>query len=241
VLPVLLDEIEPQFPSTQLALEDPNGLLAVGGNLSEATLLDAYSKGIFPWFTENDPLLWWSPSPRMALRPADAHFGRSLIKLAKKRPFTVTVNRAFSQVIQACAQIPREGQDGTWITTDMIAAYQHLHRRGYAHSIECWHDRQLVGGLYGIAIGRVFFGESMFSRMSGASKIAFASLCVQLNKWGFELIDCQVYTEHLASFGAEELERDEFERRIASAVSRSEKFDWLEQWQLGDHGFDGFK
>lgn len=239
--PVLLNGEKPQFPPTDWALEEPNGLLALGGNLEPETILNAYQRGIFPWFSEQDPILWWSPSPRMALIPSELHIGKSLKKLAKKCPFQITVDCSFSEVITKCSTAPRAGQDGTWITPEMEDAYNRLHELGYAHSVEAKVENKLVGGLYGIAIGGVFFGESMFSDISGASKIAFASLCLQLQKWGFELIDCQVHTDYLASFGAKELTRNEFEQRLARAVSCPSLMDWQERWSLGVCGFDGSK
>lgn len=223
-----------------MALEDePNGLLAVGGNLDTETLVNAYSNGIFPWFSPGEPILWWSPSPRMALIPEQAHFSRSLKKLAKKRSFTVTVDSAFDDVVQQCALVPRKDQEGTWISDEMMQAYGALHQAGLAHSIEVWRESRLVGGLYGVSLGRVFFGESMFSLESGTSKLAFSSLCKQLEQWGFKLIDCQVYTPLLASFGALEIEREEFEAQLASAICEGDNFNWQQKWSLSEWGFDG--
>ncbi len=235
-----LDDESPIFPPTANALsEEPNGLLAVGGNLEPQTLLRAYTLGIYPWFSPGEPILWWSPSPRMALSPSDAHFSRSLKKLARKQPFIITVDEAFSQVINQCSVTKRKDQQGTWISSEMQDAYQALHRLGYAHSIEAWRDGRLVGGLYGLAIGTAFFGESMFSTESGASKIAFASLCVQLVKWSFSIIDCQVHTPLLESFGASELERIEFETLLAKAIQEKESFNWKTHWALNESGYDG--
>lgn len=247
-----LDATHPEFPSTEFALEEPNGLLAVGGNLQPSTLLTAYSLGIFPWFDENQPYLWWSPSPRMTLAPKQAHYSKSLRKLARKKPFRISCDQAFESVMRNCSKIERPGQDGTWIDEEMIAAYCNLHELGYAHSIEAWHNDTLVGGLYGIALGKIFYGESMFSFSSGASKIAFASLCQQLQHWDFQLIDCQIYTDYLASFGAREIERSEFESIISQSVDgEHSRFSdtmgvinipkgerWKEIWCLPEHGFD---
>ncbi len=247
----LLDDISPIFPHTGLALEDPNGLLAVGGNLSPKTLISAYSKGIFPWFSDDQPILWWSPNPRMVLVPSELHIGRSLSKAARKKQFEIKVDTAFEQVMEACSEIERPGQDGTWITYDMLDAYIALHEQGVAHSVEAWQDGKLVGGLYGIAIGKAFFGESMFSLVSGASKQAFVSLVMQLQKWEFKLIDCQIHTHYLASFGANELDRKNFERILKEATYIENDStendlinngqDWKNNWTLGTNGYDGFK
>ncbi len=193
------------FPAVSQALHEPNGLLAVGGGLGVKRLLTAYPLGIFPWYSEGQPILWWSPDPRMVLFPDRFHVSRSLCKRLGRDEFVIRHNTAFQQVMQACAE-PRPGQDGTWITDAMRTAYTNLHQLGYAHSLECWHHEKLVGGVYGVAIGRVFFGESMFSKMRDASKIALWHLCRQ----GYELIDCQVYSTHLSSLGAEEIPRAEF-------------------------------
>jgi leucyl/phenylalanyl-tRNA--protein transferase len=197
------------FPDVSLALREPDGLLAVGGDLTRERVLSAYRRGIFPWYSENQPILWWSPDPRTVLFPARLKISRSLRKRLRQAHFRVSMDEAFEQVIAACAA-PRPGSSGTWITQEMAEAYQGLHQSGYAHSVECWLDGQLAGGLYGVAIGRVFFGESMFSRVSDASKVAFAWLVSQLKDWGFGLVDCQVYSAHLASLGAEEIPRAEF-------------------------------
>lgn len=202
-----------EFPPTQQALTDPNGLLAVGGDLSPRQLLAAYRQGIFPWFDDSQPILWWSPNPRLVISPANLHVSRSMRKLLQKRPFTITTDRAFTDVMRACAE-PRKHQDGTWISEQMITAYQTLHRLGHAHSVEVWQQEVLVGGLYGIHIGKVFFGESMFSRISNASKYGFIMLVLRLQQRGFKLIDCQVHTPHLASLGAEEIPRNAFEKLL---------------------------
>lgn len=205
------------FPPTAQALTDPNGLLAVGGDLSVAQLLAAYQRGIFPWFDHTQPVLWWSPSPRLVLNPDQLHISKSMRKLLRRAPYRVTTDTVFSQVIAACSE-PRPGQDGTWITRQIQAAYTALHRLGYAHSIEVWQDNTLVGGLYGVALGRVFFGESMFSRADNASKYGFITLVTALKAMGFGLIDCQVRTPHLVSLGAEEISRDEFEQLLMNYI-----------------------
>lgn len=211
--------IEPNrpFPPLSLALREPNGLLAAGGDLSIDRLLEAYRSGIFPWFSEGDPILWWSPDPRMVLFPAELKISRSLAKTLRRKRFRVTADRAFGAVIEAC-RAPRPGQDGTWITSQMSAAYHQLHEAGHAHSVEAWLDNELAGGLYGVALGRAFFGESMFARVSDASKVAFVALVRQLARWRFGLIDCQMNTRHLASLGAREIPREDFARRLASLV-----------------------
>ena len=233
---IWLDEADPQFPDTNTALDDPNGLLAVGGALTVKSILKAYTKGIFPWFSENQPILWWSPSPRMILDPSDIHCSRSLRKLSRKKLFTITVDTAFEEVIDHCADIERPDQEGTWITEDMREAYVALYNKGYAHSIEAWQDSHLVGGLYGIALGGVFFGESMFSLVSGASKMAFATLAQQLKAWQFTLIDCQIHTPYLESFGAREVERSQFEERLSSALNGFQ-FSECENIQNDEHSF----
>ena len=186
------------------------GLVAVGGTLTAARLLEAYQGGIFPWYEEGQPVLWHSPDPRMVLRPRALCVNRSLRKVLRRGRFTVRMDTAFEAVIRACARVPREGQDGTWITPEMIDAYSELHTMGHAHSVEAWEGEGLVGGLYGVSVGAIFCGESMFARESDASKVAFVYLVRQLEDWGFQLIDCQVYTEHLERFGAEEVRRTSF-------------------------------
>ncbi len=212
---LLSDEIA--FPPPELAEDD--GLLAVGGDLSEERILKAYSLGIFPWYSEGSPLLWWSPDPRLVLFPSELNVSRSLRQLIKRGIFTVTVNRAFEQVIQCCAESSRRGQSGTWITEDMIQAYTRLYRAGYAHSVEAWHDGELAGGLYGLILGRVFFGESMFAKMSNASKVAFVTFVEDLRQRHFRLIDCQVRTEHLVSLGAREISRSDFQQILKQALA----------------------
>lgn len=210
----LTDELA--FPRPELATRE--GLLAVGGDLSTERLLLAYSHGIFPWFSDGDPLLWWSPDPRMVLFPEAFHASKSLRRLHHARTYTFTMDRNFAAVISACAQAPREGQFGTWITAAMEDAYTRLHTAGYAHSIECWDGQWLVGGLYGVSLGQCFFGESMFSRAPNSSKLALWALCEQVRRWGFRLIDCQVRTEHLASLGARDIPRKRFLKLLAEAL-----------------------
>jgi leucyl/phenylalanyl-tRNA--protein transferase len=190
------------FPPIETALDQPDGLLAVGGDLSTARLLSAYRRGIFPWFNDGDPILWWSPRQRMVLYPHHLKISRSLRKNLRHRGFQFRLDSAFHAVIQACATPDGEHRQQTWITHPMLEAYCELHRQGVAHSIECWQDGQLVGGLYGVALGKVFFGESMFCRVRDASKASLVMGVVQLQRWGFELIDCQLHTPHLESLGA---------------------------------------
>lgn len=197
------------FPDVSLAMKEPNGLLAVGGNLSPKRLIDAYHKGIFPWYTDGQPILWWSPNPRAVLFPDKLNISRSTLKTIRKGHYHITVDRAFQQVITQCAE-PRADGNGTWLTQQMIAAYSTLHELGYAHSAECWQGGELVGGLYGVALGRVFFGESMYSRQSDASKIAFIHLACQLKEWGYSIIDCQVHSKYLKSLGAIEIPRKDY-------------------------------
>lgn len=197
------------FPPVERALREPNGLLAAGGDLSVDRLLHAYANGIFPWFGEDDPLLWWSPDPRMVIETGGVHVSRSLRKTIRSGRFQVTADRAFAAVMSACAEA-RPGQDGTWITAGITAAYARLHTLGYAHSVEVWLEDALAGGLYGVAIGRMFFGESMFTRVTDASKVALVALARQLHRWDMPCIDCQVATSHLASLGAHEVPRRQF-------------------------------
>ena len=197
------------FPPVELALLNPNGLLAAGGDLMSERLLDAYRHGIFPWFNVGDPILWWSPDPRMVLFPNEFKVSRSLLKTLRRGKYEVRADTEFEQVMRACA-LPREGQDGTWIQEEIIEAYVRLHQMGLAHSIETWMDDELVGGLYGVSLGRMFYGESMFSNKNDASKIALAHLVDQLKHWGFGMIDCQMNTPHLASMGAREIPRRQF-------------------------------
>ena len=213
------------FPRHEYALKEPNGLLAAGGDLSCERLLYAYSLGIFPWYSEDDPILWWSPDPRCVLIPDEFKPSRSLSKAIKNSGYRVTSDQCFEDVITECAA-PRLKQDGTWINTHIIESYSNLHKLGYAHSVECWDENELIGGLYGIAIGRAFFGESMFSKKSNSSKIAFAFLCKKLSDWGFEIIDCQVHNAHLESLGAIEIPRAEFLKKLNVAIRLEPKEEW---------------
>lgn len=214
---IQLPLMEPEatnFPDTATALEEPNGLLAFGGDLGVSQLMAAYRRGIFPWFDDDSPVLWWSPSPRLVMRPHELHISKSMKKLLRKRPYHITTDRCFSRVMSCCAA-PRDDDQGTWITEEMILAYQQLHREGHAHSVEIWDGEELIGGLYGVAIGATYFGESMFSRRSNASKYGFIALTLALSAQGFTLIDCQVYSDHLASLGAVDIAREEFEKILA--------------------------
>lgn len=215
----LLDQ-EPgaPFPDVSLAEREPNGLLAVGGDLSPQRLINAYLQGIFPWFSDGEPILWWSPDPRTVLFPDQIKISRSLRKTLKKKSFSVSFDQDFPAVINACAE-PRDNSPGTWLLPEMIEAYHSQHQLGLAHSVEVWQDDMLVGGLYGMAIGKVFFGESMFSRVPDASKIALVHLSRTLQEWGYKMIDCQVYTQHLASLGAEEIPRRRFTSHLTQWCS----------------------
>ncbi len=242
----LVDELARAYPFPDPRSADRRGLLAYGGDLEPERLLAAYAQGVFPWYDEQ-PILWYSPDPRMVLLPNELHVSRSLEKRIRAKPFVLTMDRAFGEVIRACAAAPRPGQRGTWITQEMIEAYETLHTLGFAHSVEAWEgtasdphgrakegvaaaalgdgedDLQLVGGLYGISLGRAFFGESMFSRAEDASKVAFVELVGQLSRWGFELVDCQVRTEHLARFGAKEWRRGTFLEALEGALEGETK------------------
>ncbi len=217
-MPVFRIPDEPVFPHPSLA--EPGGLLGVGGDLRPRRLLLAYANGIFPWYNEDQPILWFSPDPRFVLFPARFHVGRSLRKRVRRGDYRITLDRAFDQVIRGCRVAPRPGQDGTWITRDMEAAYNELHALGYAHSVEAWQGGHLVGGLYGVALGALFAGESMFAIAPDASKVAFTWLVPQLARWGFELVDSQVRTDHLARFGAEDIPRDRYLEIIGDLVRR---------------------
>jgi leucyl/phenylalanyl-tRNA---protein transferase len=229
----LVDELVCAHPFPDPRRADRRGLLAYGGDLEAERLLAAYAQGVFPWYDEA-PILWYSPDPRMVLRPADLHVGRSLEKRVRAQPFVLTMDVAFGDVIRACAAAPRPGQVGTWINRDMIEAYERLHRLGFAHSVEAWekpdphgappastaraNQGRLVGGLYGVSLGRAFFGESMFANAADASKVAFVAFVRQLERWGFDFVDCQVRTEHLARFGAMEWRRTVFLDALARAL-----------------------
>jgi len=205
------------FPPVEKALSAPNGLLCAGGDLTPERLIDAYSHGIFPWFSEGDPILWWSPDPRMVLFPEELRVSHSLRKRLAHHDYETRFDSAFAEVIGHCAE-PREGQSGTWIVPEMIAAYRALHELGFVHSVESWREGELVGGLYGMALGKVFFGESMFARAPDASKVALVALVERLKADGFRLIDCQQATAHLASMGAREIPRAEFAQRVRDSI-----------------------
>ena len=209
------------FPSPEYAEED--GLLAVGGDLSEERLLRAYSEGIFPWYSEETPILWWSPDPRLILLPEELRVSRSLRQTIKRGVYHVTMDKAFGEVIGNCASIHRKEGEGTWITAEMMSAYVRLHDSGFAHSVESWYGGELAGGLYGVSLGGVFFGESMFVKRRDASKVAFVKLVQQLREWGFQLVDCQITTGHLKSFGAREVPRLEFMNRLREALKRPQR------------------
>jgi leucyl/phenylalanyl-tRNA--protein transferase len=209
------------FPSVERALRQPNGLLAAGADLSVERLLAAYRSGIFPWYSEGEPLLWWSPDPRMVLYTGEFKLSRSLAKSTRNRGYEVRIDTAFGQVLEGCAG-PRKDQPGTWLGPQMRAAYLKLHQLGYAHSFETWQGHNLVGGLYGMAIGRMFYGESMFSRATDASKVALAALVSELALRKFPMIDCQMNTGHLASLGAREIKRSDFLRAVSALVNYSE-------------------
>jgi leucyl/phenylalanyl-tRNA--protein transferase len=198
------------FPPLEFALREPNGLLCAGGDLTPQRIVQAYINGIFPWYSPGEPLLWWSPDPRMVLFPGEFRISHSLRKTLRKADYQVFLDTHFEAVIQACARTSRRDQTGTWITPEIQAAYLRLHKLGYAHSVETWIDGELAGGLYGIAIGKMFYGESMFAHITDASKIAIAHLVRFLDEQGFGMIDCQMNTPHLASLGAREIPRDEF-------------------------------
>lgn len=215
-MPVHLLGDDLSFPPPELSTEE--GVLAVGDDLRPERLLAAYSQGVFPWPVRGFPLLWFCPDPRFVLPLDDVHLGRSMKRAVRRSKLTVRFDTAFSDVIDRCAHAPRPGQDGTWITTDLRNAFVRLHQLGFAHSVEAWDGDDLVGGLYGVALGSMFFGESMFTRTPDASKIAFVTLLGQLRAWGFELVDCQVETEHLARFGAREWPRERFLAQVVRSM-----------------------
>lgn len=216
-----LDPRDPQqpFPPAHLAMRDPNGLLAIGGDLSVPRLIRAYSSGIFPWYNPDEPILWWSPDPRAVLVPAELHVSRSLHKSIRRADYAVSLDLAFGEVLRQCSAA-RTRSRGTWLGSEMREAYTQLHARGYAHSVEVWRRGTLVGGLYGVALGRVFFGESMFSHASDSSKIGLYWLCQQLRAWNFDLIDCQVGSAHLRSLGATDVSRERFLNLLRAAVAQ---------------------
>lgn len=230
MIPILASDPESPFPPTEQALDIPQGLLAAGGDLSPTRLINAYQHGIFPWYSDDQPILWWSPVPRCVLFPASVHISRRLRRRFNQGDFTLTTDRAFTQVIEACAG-PRFEQDGTWITDEMLAAYIQLHEIGVAHSVEVWVNDELAGGVYGLSLGRVFFGESMFSNQRDASKIALVALCKQLQSWDFTLLDCQVSNPHLLSMGAEEIQRAEFRQHLKTT---SEPDHWQQSFRCDE-------
>jgi len=215
-MPVFQLPSEILFPDPDFA--EPDGLLAVGGDLSPERLIKAYTQGIFPWYSQGEPLLWWSPAPRLILMPEEFHLPKSLARTIRRKIFTLTTDTAFSQVIEQCAETRTCSGEGTWITTEMKEAYCRLHELGYAHSIESWQDNTLAGGLYGICLDRVFFGESMFAKVSDASKVALATLVSLCKEKGIRMIDCQMTTEHLLRFGAREVSREDFRQQLTTLV-----------------------
>lgn len=225
------------FPPVTRALDEPNGLLAAGGDLSPWRLVDAYRHGIFPWYSGGQPILWWSPDPRMVLFTDELRVSRSLRRRVSADAFEIRFDSAFAQVIAACAATPRAGQGGTWITAEMIDAYVSMHRLGYAHSVEAWREGRLVGGLYGLAIGRVFFGESMFAHATDASKVALVHLVMRLQRLGVPMIDCQQETGHLASLGARPIPRERFAAKLAELIhSTDPPPGWLDREPTADRG-----
>jgi len=217
--------ISNRFPDVNKALRDPDGLLAIGGDLAVPRLLDAYRRGIFPWYSAGQPILWWSPNPRCILEPGKLKISRSLRKTLRRQHFRITFNQAYPEVITACAQ-PRHGAPETWITDAMADAYTMLYEQGHGLSVECWHDDELVGGLYGVVIGRIFFGESMFSSMSDASKVALVYLARELQQRDFRLIDCQIHSRHLQSLGARPIPRDLFINILKHDCDKATPRDW---------------
>lgn len=231
--PIRLHWLDPRnphqpFPPVHLAMRDPNGLLAIGGDLSSTRLLRAYRQGIFPWYNPDEPILWWCPNPRTILQPNEMHVSRSLGKALRRSDYAVSFDRAFDAVLSACGGARNRGV-GTWLGDDMRQAYGLLFASGHAHSVEVWRDKKLIGGLYGVAVGRVFFGESMFSHATDASKIALYWLCQQLSAWQFEMVDCQVSSAHLLSLGAREIPREQFLQRLSRAVELPAP---LPRWQF---------
>jgi leucyl/phenylalanyl-tRNA--protein transferase len=232
-VPALGDDPEAAFPPPDSALREPDGLLAIGGDLSPARLLNAYAHGIFPWYSDGQPILWWSPDPRMVFRSDGVRLSSRFRRGLRHSSWVARADTAFAQVITACASVPRVGQHGTWITEDMQAAYLELHRLGHAHSVEVFDGAELVGGIYGVAIGRMFFGESMFSGRSGGSKVALAALAWRLCDWGWPLVDAQVENEHLLGLGAESWRRADFLRRIDGLIRIPEPVDsWTNRFGI---------
>ena len=237
---IILHQLNPNnadFPPPQQALPEPNGLLAFGGQLDSPTLITAYRSGIFPWFNQGEPVLWWSPDPRMVIRPENVHISRSMRKFLQKHPYRISIDEDFSGVISACRSL-REQAEGTWITTEMETAYNRLHHEGYAHSVEIWEGDELVGGLYGIAMDRLFFGESMFSRRPNTSKLAIIMLCKYLESRNIEWLDCQVPNPHLHSLGARTMSRDIFLEQLKKYCRTTESIaNWKNdrQWMAGQN------
>ena len=219
------------FPHPSSALDEPNGLLAAGGDLSAQRLISAYRQGIFPWFSEEDPILWWSPNPRCVLFPEDIHISRSMRKWMRRSSLTFTFDQAFHRVIASCASL-RQETTGTWISPEIESAYIELHKQGIAHSVEVWDEDTLVGGLYGLAMGKLFFGESMFSTQENTSKVAFMALAKQLSLWGYPLIDCQVHNPHLASLGATDIPRTQFLDYIDRYADQTNEHPWAFEFDL---------
>lgn len=232
MIPILAAGPESPFPPTEQALDYPPGLLAAGGDLSPARLINAYQHGIFPWYSDDQPILWWSPAPRCVIYPHAVHVSRRLRRHYNQGRFSLTADRSFAGVITACAG-PRRDHDGTWITEAMKQAYIHLHELGIAHSVEVWADDKLVGGIYGLALGRVFFGESMFSHQRDASKVALVALCRHLQHCDFTLLDCQIPNPHLLSMGAKEIPRVEFHQHLETAIEQDhwrKEFNCAARW-----------
>lgn len=232
MIPILAPDPESPFPPTNQALDYPQGLLAIGGDLSPTRLINAYQRGIFPWYADDQPILWWSPAPRCVIYPHAVHISRRLRRRYNQGRFSLAADQSFAAVIDACSR-PRQDQEGTWITDDMKHAYIRLHEIGIAHSVEVYVDAELAGGIYGVALGQMFFGESMFSKCTDASKIALVALCRQLHLWGYSLLDCQVSNPHLLSMGAVEISRQEFNRHLEGAGRRDrweKKFSFEQRW-----------
>ncbi|HEY2346350.1 MAG TPA: leucyl/phenylalanyl-tRNA--protein transferase [Xanthomonadaceae bacterium] len=237
-LPWLQADPDSPFPDPRSALHEPDGLLAVGGDLTPARLLNAYRHGIFPWYSPGQPILWWSPDPRTVFRTDSVHLSHRFRRELRKLEWTVTADTAFDRVVLNCANSPRPGQSGTWITPEMRTAYAALHRLGHAHAIEVWEGALLVGGLYGVAVGRMFFAESMFSALSGGSKVALAALAVFLREWCWPIFDAQVESPHLLRMGAQTMARDAFLRVVAEQVAQPGRHgSWAEA--TGSRGMDG--
>ena len=226
-MPVYLLDDSIKFPHPAHA--EPNGLLAVGGDLSAERLIEAYRSGIFPWFSEGDPILWFSPDPRLVIFLDELSVSRKLQKVIRQREFQVSFDTSFLEVVKRCAEVTRKGQSGTWITADMVSAYEELHKRGYAHSVEAYHEGALVGGLYGVSLGGAFFGESMFFDRSGASKVALYYLVERLRRWDFDFIDSQVPNEHMKSMGGREVDRNSFLIMLDKSLQKdTKKGSWSE-------------